>query len=66
MKEKDSKRINTEGIPAPIVRGLETVVEMIRGQMPQSKRKQGENLLVKHGRVTGSLHRRDIYDDSVG
>jgi hypothetical protein len=56
--------INVEGLPQPIVRSLEAVVETVRQQLrgPREPR-QHVALLTKSGTVLGSLTREEIYGD---
>lgn len=60
------EHLNVEGLPEPIGRGLEVIVEMARtlaGQKPSVPRRERVTLGVRKGMVYGTLTREDIYDD---
>jgi hypothetical protein len=59
--------INVEGLPEPIVRSLEAVVETVRQQLREpEKPREHIQLLTKKGTVRGSLTREEIYEDAGG
>ena len=58
--------LNVEGLPEPIVRGLEVIVEMARklmGKKASPPRRERIKLGVRKGTVYGKLTREEIYDD---
>lgn len=58
--------LNVEGLPEPIVRGLEIIVEMARtlmGKQVPPPRHERVKLGVRKGTVYGKLTREDIYND---
>jgi hypothetical protein len=60
------EHINVEGLPEPIVRGLEVIVEMGRklaGQKSSTPRRECVTLGVREGTVYVRLTREEIYDD---
>ena len=60
------EHLNVEGLPEPIVRGLEVIVEMARklaGQMSSVPRRERVTFGVRKGTVYGKLTREEIYDD---
>jgi len=60
------EHLNVEGLPEPIVRGLEVIVEMARklaGKTSSGPRRERIALGVRKGTVYGPLTREDIYDD---
>ena len=58
-----TKAIRTEGLPEPLVRALEVMVEMLREQLPGTRsRRPRVELPVRSGGVGGTLSRREIYD----
>lgn len=60
------KHVNVEGLPEPIVRVLEVLVEMARklsGTQAPAPRREPVTLGVRKGTVYGQLSREDIYDD---
>ena len=57
--------INVEGVPAPIVRGLEILVEMARklgGKIVAPQQCERVKLGMRKGIVYGTLSREEIYD----
>ena len=60
------EHLNVEGLPEPIVRGLEVIVEMARklaGKKSSLPRREHVTLGVRKGTVYGTLTREEIYDD---
>ena len=60
------EHLNVEGLPEPIVRGLEVIVEIARkltGKKSPPPRRQHIALGVRKGRVYGKLTREEIYDN---
>ncbi len=60
------EHLNIEGLPEPIVRGLEVIVEMARqlaGKKAPPPRRERAKLGVRKGTVYGTLTREEIYDD---
>ena len=60
------EHLNIEGLPEPIVRSLEIVVEMARtlaGKRVLPSRRERVKLGVRKGTVYGKLTREEIYDD---
>jgi hypothetical protein len=60
------EHLNVEGLPEPIVRGLEVIVEMARklaGKKAPPPRGKRVKLGVRKGTVYGTLTRKEIYDD---
>ena len=59
------EHLYVEGLPEPIVRGLEVIVEIARkltGRKPPSPRRQRIALSVRKGTVYGKLTCEEIYD----
>ena len=58
----DIKSINLEGLPEPVVRGLEIVVEMARN-LSQGHKDHQKNIDLPHwpGKVIGPLDRETIF-----
>ena len=62
----DIKSINLEGLPEPVVRGLEIVVEMARNLSQGHKDHQKKiDLPLWPGKVIGPLDRETIYRDTT-
>lgn len=60
------EHINVKGLPEPIVRGLEVIVEMARklaGHQSPVPRRERVTLEVRKGTVYGELTREEVYDD---
>ncbi len=58
--------LDVRGLPEPIVRALEVVVQMARNlARTNSSKQQRVELSVWKGNVVGRLTRREIYDDRV-
>ena len=60
------EHLNVEGLPEPIVRGLEVIVEMARklaGKQALPQPRERVKLGVRKGTVYGKLTREEIYDD---
>ena len=60
------EHINVKGLPEPIVRGLEVIVEMARkleGHQSPVPRREHVTLGVRKGTVYGELTREEVYDD---
>jgi hypothetical protein len=65
-EEFPMEHLNVEGLPKPIVRGLEIIVEMARtlmGKKVPPPRRERVKLGVRKGTVYGKLTREEIYDD---
>ncbi len=63
------KHLNVEGLPEPIVRGLEVIVEMARKltrKRASPSRRERVKLGVRKGTVYRKLTREEIYDDIAG
>ena len=59
-------QISLDGIPAPVARAIEVVVQMTRRLTDNSKNERGgpaPELPRWEGRVIGKLSRRELYDD---
>lgn len=67
MKEQQTiKAINVEGLPQPVTRALQSMVQTLRDQLHTvQKPRQIGNLKTKPGTVIGKLTRKEIYDDVV-
>jgi hypothetical protein len=60
------EQLNVEGLPEPIVRGIEVIVEIARkltGRKLPPPRRQRIALGVRKGTVYGKLTREEIYDN---
>jgi hypothetical protein len=60
------EHLNVEGLPEPIVRGLEAIVEIARkltGKKAPPPQRQRMKLATRKGTVYGNLTREEIYDD---
>jgi hypothetical protein len=60
------EHLNVEGLPEPIVRGLEVIIKIARkltGRKPPPLRRQRIALGVRKGTVYGKLTREEIYDN---
>jgi hypothetical protein len=56
--------INVEGLPEPVARALEAMVQAVREQLAKDQKKAPSGLPVWSGAVIGSLTRDEIiYDD---
>jgi hypothetical protein len=55
--------INVEGLPEPVVRAVEAMVQTLREQLVKGEKKEPVELPTWRGAVIGSLRRKDIYDD---
>jgi len=58
--------INVEGLPEPIVRAVEVMVQALREQLTKEQKeetKEPPELPVWPGTVIGFLTREEIYDD---
>jgi hypothetical protein len=55
--------INVEGLPEPVARAIQTMVQALREQLAQEQRKEPAELSVWPGTVIGALTREEIYDD---
>jgi hypothetical protein len=55
--------INVEGLPEPVARALEAVVQALREQLTKDQKKEPSELPLWPGTVIGSLTREEIYDD---
>ena len=55
--------IDVSGLPEPVVRAIEAVVQALRQQQPQlPKKKEPRDLPRWDGQVLGKLTREEIYD----
>jgi hypothetical protein len=65
--EVSMETISVKGLPEPIVRAVEAMVQALREQLTNTKgqRKEPVELPLWRGTVIGSLTREDIYDDVV-
>jgi hypothetical protein len=64
--KRSMEHLNVEGLPEPIVRGLEVIVEIackLTGRKPPPPSRQRIALSVRKGTVYGKLTREEIYDD---
>jgi hypothetical protein len=64
--KRSMEHLNVEGLPEPIVRGLEVIVEIackLTGRQPPPPSRQRIALSVRKGTVYGKLTREEIYDD---
>ena len=59
------KTIDLEGLPEPLARAIETMVQNLRNQAKVSKKKDRGKLPLWRGRVIGRLSREELYDDVV-
>ena len=66
------ENINVRGLPEPVVRALESMVETLRRQMTSQPQKQGQAAVNGQlalprwpGKVIGTLSREEIYDDAA-
>ena len=58
------KTINVEGLPEPIVRSLEVMVQAVREEISNAeKSRERVKLSIKKGDVLGPLTREEIYRD---
>lgn len=55
--------ISVEGLPEPIVRAIEAMVQALRAQIGHGEPTQPVELPLWHGTTRGVLTREDIYDD---
>jgi hypothetical protein len=57
------KAINVEGLPEPVARALETVVQTLRSQLVNKRAEPSRKIELPRwpGTVTSSLRREDIY-----
>jgi hypothetical protein len=59
------KTINVEGLPEPVVRAMEIVVDTVRKQLHADERPPSRDKLpVWPGKVLGSMSRTEIYEDA--
>ncbi len=57
------EHINVEGLPEPVARAAQAVVQALREQLAKEQKKEPAELPVWPGTVIGSLTREEIYDD---
>jgi len=58
------KTINVEGLPDPVVRSLEAMVQTLKTEIGnEEKPRRRVELSVKKGEVIGPLTREEIYKD---
>jgi hypothetical protein len=62
-KEVPMEHINVEGLPEPVARAVEAMVQALREQLAKEQKKAPGELPVWAGTVIGSLTRDEIYDD---
>jgi 4'-phosphopantetheinyl transferase EntD len=55
--------INVEGLPEPVARAVQAMVQALREQLAHDQQKAPRELPVWPGTVIGSLTREEIYDD---
>jgi hypothetical protein len=55
--------INVEGLPEPVARAIQAMVQALREQLAQDQEKEPAELPVWSGTVIGTLTREEIYDD---
>ena len=63
QKEVSMETINVEGLPEPVVRAVEAMVQTLREQLAKGEKKEPVDLPLWRGTVIGSLTRDEIYDD---
>jgi hypothetical protein len=61
------QNIDVSGLPEPVARALEAVVQTLRQQLvqPVPPKKEAKDLPRWEGQVLGNLTREEIYDDDV-
>ena len=57
------EHINVEGLPEPVARAVQAMVQALREHLAKEQKKEFAELPVWPGTVIGSLTREDIYDD---
>jgi hypothetical protein len=57
------ENINVEGIPEPVARAVQAMVQALREQLAKEQKKEPGELPVWPGTVIGALTREEIYDD---
>jgi hypothetical protein len=57
------EHINVEGLPEPVARAVEAMVQALRKQLAKDQKEEPGELPVWRGAVIGSLTREEIYDD---
>jgi hypothetical protein len=55
--------IDVKGLPEPVARAIEVMVQALRQQLAQDRGKEPAELPVWRGTVIGSLTREEIYGD---
>jgi hypothetical protein len=63
QKEHTMENINVEGLPEPVARAIEAMIQALREQLAKDQKKEPADLPVWPGTVIGSLTREEIYDD---
>jgi hypothetical protein len=63
QKEVSMETINVEGLPEPVVRAVEAMVQTLREQLVKGEKKEPVEFPLWRGTVIGSLRREAIYDD---
>ncbi len=59
------RTINVEGLPEPVVRAMEIVVETVRQQLNVDDRPRSRlQLPVWPGKIIGPMSRTEIYEDA--
>ena len=57
------ENINVEGLPEPVARAVQAMVQALREQLAKEQKKEPGELPFWPGTVIGSLTREEIYDD---
>lgn len=57
------EHINVEGLPEPVARAVQAMIQALREQLAKDRPKEPGELPVWRGTVIGSLTREEIYDD---
>jgi hypothetical protein len=63
QKEVSMDTIRVDGLPKPMVRAVEAMVQTLREQLAKEEKKEPVELPLWRGTVIGSLTREDIHDD---
>jgi hypothetical protein len=63
QKEVPMEHINVEGLPEPVARAVQAMVQALREQLAKDQKKEPGKVPVWPGTVIGSLTREEIYDD---
>jgi len=57
------ENINVEGLPEPVARAVQAMVQALREQLAKEQKKEPGELPVWPGTVISALTREEIYDD---